>query len=201
MFYNLFKWILIAALLSTVLHAVEKDERHLYVGLGVGASVYVDSGFAKEQIDGVEKEVEQSGTGAEIYGGYKINKIFAIEAAYVYYGDFKIADNYRYRAHGLSLSGNIGYPFFSEQLRPYLLIGLGYIFSDFPHDGVNVDDYNPSIHIGFGMTYIPKSLGGVGFRVAYESNSFLYTIAKDTVDEKQYAQGFGIMYLGVEYKF
>lgn len=201
MFHKLFKLVLIIGSLTVALNAVEKDESRIYMGLGVGGSAYVDSGFAKEQIAGVDKEVTQDGIGSKIYGGYEINRIIAIEAAYVYYGSFKVTDHYKYSAQGLSLSGNVGYTFFRGQLRPYLLIGLGYIFSNFPHDSVDVEDYSPSLHTGLGMTYVPKSLGGVGFRVAYESNSFIYTIDEDTVDEKQYAQGFGILYLGVEYKF
>jgi len=181
--------------------SAEKNDNNIYVGVGFGGSAYVDSSFAKEQIEGVNQDVEEDGVGAKVYVGYQINNIIAIEASYVYYGSFKINDNYEYQAQGLSASGNVGYMFFDNQFRPYILIGLGYIMSDFPHEGVDVKDYSASLHMGLGFSYVPKALGGIGFRVAYESNSFNYTLHRGTEDEQSYPQGFGILYLGAEYRF
>ena len=188
-------------MLIMTLSAAKKDKSNLYVGAGFGGAAYVDSNFAHEQITGVDKEVVEDSIGAKIYAGYQINKIIALEASYVYYGSFEVTSEYQYHAQGLSVSGNLGYIFFDDQLRPYALIGLGYMISDFPHKEVSVKDYKPSLHVGLGLTYIPKVFNGIGFRVAYESNSFTYVLNRDTVDEKVYTQGFGILYLGVEYRF
>ena len=201
MIHNIVKALLLAFMFTMTLDAVEEDKSRIYVGVGLGGSAYVDSGFAKEQIVGVDREVEENGLGAKLYAGYQINKIIAVEASYVYYGSFKVNESYTYKAQGLSLSGNIGYSFFDDQFRPYVLVGLGYIISDFPHDGVPLNDYSPSLHIGVGATYLPKALKKIGFRVAYESNSFTYVLDRDTVDERSYGQGLGILYLGVEYRF
>ena len=199
--HYLVKTVFLTFLLTLTLSAEKKDDNNIYVGIGFGGSAYVDSGFAKEQIAGVDKDIEKDGIGAKVYAGYQVNKIIGLEVSYVYYGSFKANDNYEYHAQGLSAAGNIGYTFLDNQLRPYVLIGLGYIISDFPHDGVDVSDYKPSLHTGLGLTYVPKVLEGMGFRIAYESNSFNYTLHRGTDKEKSYPQGFGILYLGGEYRF
>jgi len=193
--------LLILSLLSSTLMASE-DGSGAYVGIGLGSTAYVDSGFAKEQTNkNVKEEIAVSSFGAKLYGGYQFNEIIGIEAAYIHYGEFSVNDEYTYSAQGLSVSANIGYTFLTGQLRPYVLLGLGYILSDFTHENTPVDDKNPTLHIGLGLDYEPMSLGGVGFRVAYESNSFSYIVHEDTQEEKRYPQGFGVLYLGAYYKF
>jgi len=182
--------------------SASEDASGVYVGLGFGSTAYVDDGFAKEQANrGVEDEIAVSTFGAKLYGGYQFNKIIGLEAAYTHYGEFTANDSYTYSAQGISLAANVGYTFLTGQLRPYLLLGVGYIYSDFPHDDIPVDDNSPTLHIGFGLDYVPASLGGIGFRVAYESNSFSYIVNENTLEEKKYIQGFGILYLGCYYKF
>jgi len=193
--------LLMLSLLSSMLIANE-DGSGAYVGIGLGSTAYVDSGFAKEQSNrNVKEEIAISSLGAKLYGGYQFNKIIGVEAAYIHYGNFSINDDYTYSAQGISLSANVGYTFLTGQLRPYVLLGLGYIFSDFPHENIPVDDKSPTLHIGLGLDYEPMSLGGVGFRVAYESNSFSYIVDEDTAEEEKYPQGFGVLYLGAYYKF
>ena len=193
--------LLVSSLLTHSLFASE-DGSGLYVGVGVGSTAYVDNGFAKEQLaKAVTHEIEERGFGAKLYGGYQINKIIGIEIAYIHYGDFSANGNYTYRAQGASVSANLGYTFLTGQLRPYALVGLGYIFSDFPHENVPVDNQSPTLHIGFGLDYTPKSLGGIGFRGAYEGNSFTYSVHENRPEEKIYVQAFGILYLGCYYKF
>lgn len=173
-----------------------------YIGFGLGNTAYVDSGFAKDHINGVDEEVTASSLGAKLLAGYEFNQIVAIEAAYVYYGNFDVNENYTYKAQGVSLSANVGYTFLSSRLRPYVLLGLGYVFSDFTHDeNIDVPGDNPTLHLGFGLDYQTEVLGGVVFRIAYESNSFLYTLDANTPAEKSYAQGFGLLYLGAGYRF
>jgi len=201
MIHKIVKTVLLMSAITLTLSAEKNDDNNIYVGIGFGGSAYIDSGFAKEQIAGVDKDIEEDGIGAKVYAGYQVNKIIGLEISYVYYGSFKANDNYEYHAQGLSVAGNVGYTFFDNQLRPYVLIGLGYIISNFPHDGVDVSDYKPSLHTGLGLTYVPKVLEGMGFRVAYEGNGFSYTLNRGTDEEKSYPQGFGILYVGVEYRF
>ena len=197
-----FAGILVSLSIFMSLHAADDELSGAYIGLGLGSTAYVDSDFAKEQIPGVDEEVAASSLGAKLIAGYMFNQIVAMEAAYVYYGNFEVNDNYTYRAQGVSLAANVGYTFISTGLRPYVLLGMGYIFSGFTHDEViDVPGDNPTLHLGFGLDYRPEAWGGFAIRVAYESNSFLYTIDADTPEEKSYAQGFGLLYLGAGYRF
>jgi len=191
----------VSTVLSGMLSASE-DGSGLYVGVGIGSTAYIDSSFAQEQLNkNVTQEMVESALGAKLYGGYQINNIVGIEASYIYYGDFTANEDYTYSAQGISVAANLGYTFFTGQLRPYALLGFGYIFSDFSHENVSVDDQKLTLHIGLGLDYAPKAFGGVGFRGAYESNNFSYLVDKGTSEEKKYAQGLGILYLGCYYKF
>jgi len=183
--------------------SASEDGSGAYIGVGMGSTAYVDDNFAKEQLknSNVTGTVESRGFGTKLFGGYQFNSIVGIEAAYVYYGNFSPTSDYTYSAQGVSTAVNVGYGFLENQLRPYILIGLGYVFSDFPHEGVPVDDQSPTLHIGFGLDYTPKSLGGIGFRGAYDGNSFSYLLQRDTPEEKRYIQAFGLLYVGCYYKF
>ena len=193
--------IFLLLILSTTLLASE-DGSGFYMGVGVGSTAYIDSEFAKAQVNkNVTEEVSENATGVKVYGGYQVNSIIGVEATYIYYGAFKVNDDYTYTAQGVSLSTNVGYSFLTGQLRPYILLGLGYVYSDFPHRGIDVADQSPTLHIGFGMDYAPEAFGGIGIRGAYESNSFSYKIEEGTPEEKKYIQGFGALYIGCFYKF
>jgi len=194
--------ILVLLLSLCSLATASEDGSGPYIGIGIGPTVYVDSNFAKEQSSRhIDEEIAEDAVGAKLYGGYQFNKIVGIEVAYIHYGTFKGNEDYTYRAQGISLATNVGYTFLTGQLRPYALVGLGYVFSDFPHEEIPVDDQSPTLHIGFGLDYRPTSLGGVGFRVAYESNSFSYIVDENSQNEKSYIQGFGVLYVGCDYKF
>ena len=52
-----------------------------------------------------------------------------------------------------------------------------------------------------GLDYVPSFLGDMGFRIAYESNSFVYDFNQNAPQEEQYAQSFGLFYLAVGYQF
>ena len=191
----------ISSIFICVLSANENGQG-FYAGVGVGSTAYVDNGFAKAQVSQkVDEDIEERSFGAKLYAGYQFNKIIGVELAYISYGEFSVKESYDYRAQGASVSANIGYTFFTGQLRPYVLLGLGYVFSDFPHEGIPVDDKSPTLHIGFGLDYTPEVLGGIGFRGAYEGNSFSYSVDQGMEDDKVYVQGFGILYLGAYYKF
>jgi len=184
------------------LQADDSDRTGAYIGASVGRTAYVDSGFAKNEIVGVDEEVSASALGGKILAGYLMNRIIGLEAAYVYYGNFEINENYAYKAQAVSLSANVGYTFVSTGLRAYTLVGLGYVYSSFTQqESVDVSAFNPTLHLGFGVDYLPVYLNGMGIRAAYESNSFIYGLHNNTPQEKQYAQGFGMLYLGLGYKF
>ena len=176
------------------------DGSGAYIGLGFGSTAYVDSGLIEEQT--AEDELGSVDSGYKVYGGYQFNKIIGLEASYTDYGKF-VAGDYSHHSKSVNASANLGYSFLDGQLRPFGLFGLGYLKNSFPNDNsTSSNEENVAYHLGFGLDYIPNGLGGVGFRLAYEGNSFAYDVDGNTTTEKdQYQQVFGILYLGALYKF
>jgi len=100
-----------------------------------------------------------------------------------------------------SVSANLGYDFLDGQLRPFGLIGLSYVMSDYP-DVSNIDASSFGVHTGLGVSYVPKVLKGVGFRAAWTNDFYNVKADKDTNNlDKDYAQLAGMFYLGVDYNF
>ena len=189
---------LFSLFLPLVLSASDVSE---YVGLGVGSSAYVDNGFAKRELASVSEDIALESIGAKIYGGVRFNKIIGIEATYIYYGHFKLNDNYSYKAHSISVAANLGYTFLGTQLRPFALVGLGYVISDFNDEGLGIDKKKPTLEVGFGLDYMPHYLSGFGVRIAFESNNFSYSVEGSDTEGVKYDQGIGIGYIGVSYHF
>jgi len=172
-----------------------------YIGLGIGSSAYVDSGFANKELSSVSEDIALDSMGSKVYGGVRFNKIIGIEASYVYYGHFKVNENYSYKAHGFSTAANIGYSFMHKQLRPFVLIGLGYVISNFNDESLGIDKRKPTLEVGLGFEYIPYFLYGFGVRIAFESNNFSYKVEANNDNEVKYDQGLGLGYIGVSYDF
>ena len=192
---------LTAMVLFTTIADADDDGSGAYIGLGLGSTAYVDSGFVEEQ-QTTEDELGAADSGYKIYGGYQFNQIIGLEASYVDYGEFTAGD-YTHTSSSLNISANLGYSFLEGQLRPFGLLGFGYLRNTFPKDNTPlIDENNYAMHLGFGLDYTPKGLGGLGFRMAYEGNSFSYDIDENlTTTKDSYRQAFGILYLGVQYRF
>ncbi len=179
----------------------EEDGSGAYVGLGFGSTAYVDNGFVKEGLSEPE-EVAKTDRGFKLYGGYQFNKIIGVETSYTDYGTFKAGD-YEQTSRAVSLAANLGYSFLDGQLRPYGLLGFEYLINEFPHEKEpSLEENSVGSHLGIGLDYTPKGLGGLGFRMAYEGTSYSYEVDSNTsVNDEQYGQGFGIVYFGVQYRF
>ena len=187
-----------AAILATSAMAAESKG---YVGLGFGGSGYTDSDLIKDASKETAK-LDTSDVGFLAYGGYQFNKIVGVEGAYNNYGSFSVGDNDKIKVSSVSVAANLGYDFLDDQLRPFGLVGLSYVMSDYPDEGKNFDVTPVGIHFGLGLDYTPTMLKGVGFRVAYTLDSYNLTadISKDKLDES-YVQSAGLFYLGVNYNF
>jgi len=184
-----------AAILATSAIADGKG----YVGLGVGASGLSDSDLVKDLSNDAAK-LDTSDVGFLAYGGWQFNKIVGVEAGYNNYGSFS-AGNEEIKVSSASVSANLGYDFLDGQLRPFGLIGLSYVMSDYP-DVSNIDASSFGVHTGLGVSYVPKVLKGVGFRAAWSNDFFNVTADKDINNlDKEYAQLAGMFYLGVDYNF
>ena len=187
-------------LLTTVVDATD-DGSGAYIGIGLGSTAYVDSGFVKEQ-QTAEDEMGSVDSGFKIYGGYQFTPIIGVEASYIDYGKFAAGD-YTHASKSVNVAANLGYSFLEGQLRPFGLLGFSYLRNTFPHDNTPLIEENHfAMHLGLGLDYTPRGLGGLGFRMAYEGDSFSYDVDSNiTTDEDTYRQAFGILYLGVHYKF
>jgi len=193
----MFKKLVVSAVLATLtLCAAEVKESGFYLGAGIGGTGFSDSDMVKEQY-GSTYVFENSSGGVALYGGYKVNNIFAFEMGYHHYGTFQIrqpalGSKRDYSPSSFSASANLGYGFLDGQLRPYILLGL----SSIDLDGWVTDDKGVGSHIGFGIQYDPEELNGFGFRLGYEGDGFTVKTAT-----KDYAQGLGILYIGAHYLF
>ena len=196
-----FLWLMALTTLMAPIADADEDGSGAYIGLGFGGTAYADSNFVEEQ-QSAEDELGSSDSGFKIYGGYQLNEIIGLEASYTDYGEFTAGD-YTHESQSVNISANIGYSFLDGQLRPFGLLGFGYLKNSFPHDNTpSIDEDDFAFHLGLGLEYTPKVLSGLGFRLAYEGNSFSYDVdANTTTKDDTYRQAFGILYIGAHYKF
>ena len=185
-----------------------------YIGLGLGAAGYSDGDMGKD-FDNYEVQVDQkSNFGVKLYAGYKFNSIVAVEASYINYGSFSYkaagsttADvNTKVSPATLNVMANLGYDFLNDQLRPFALVGLGYVNfgqSSNPSHEVYSTDNGAALVIGTGLEYTPSIFHGIGFRFTIEQDTAFVVQSYDdpTKDDKTYANRLALISLGVNYKF
>ena len=182
-----------------------------YVGLGFGGTGFSDGDLGKEFDDFKVAPDKDSSYGTRVYGGYKFNKIVAVEGSFTYYGAF----NYKYteggsgkatelNPWGLNVAANLGYDFLNDQLRPYGLIGLGYMAynQSFKQKLYTADGSLATVY-GFGVEYTPTLFQGIGFRLQFDSavSSVTVNYSDPTKDDKTFLQSFNIISLNAQYKF
>ena len=206
------KKIIITTVLGAMLAtgAVDGDNRSgLYVGLGYGKANYADDGLSEQLSHG--SEVEDSNNGPKAYIGYQFNNVIGIELGYADYGKYEAktsGNDYSYAAKSYSLSANLGYSFMDSQLRPFVNLGAAYLSTK--HENLyrtfedTTNDTGLGFHYGLGIQYEPNALKGVGFRVAYEIDSYataIKTVGTHSDFDKTYTQANSLLYAAVQYKF
>lgn len=200
----------IAVALTTVsLYASEDASRTYYFGFGYGNSDYQaafrdDDDYIDENDGHITKRYDANDKGYKIYGGYQFNEIIAVEASFTDYGTFVASKRYTQKPKSVALYANAGYNFFNRQLRPFALLGVGYLKTNQSRDVL--EDDLVTANIGVGIEYSPTVLKGVGFRVVYERD-FRIT-SQEAVDESgdnystgHFAHTYKLPYIGVQYKF
>ena len=118
-----------------------------YIGAGIGASFYnITSAdgdyYIPDDGDGTHtividqfEDLDDNDLGYLFYAGYQFNKIIGVEASYTDYGAFSgsIANTnlgtFKKDPYAIAVAANAGYTFFNGQLRPFGLLGLGYLNS------------------------------------------------------------------------
>ena len=186
-----------------------EDGSGTYFGLGGGYSTYnadffVNQYFIEEDVGvSATRGFRDNATGLKIYGGYQFNKIVAVEAAYTEYGKFTAA-NYAQDPSSFSVYANLGYNFLNGQLRPFGLIGLGYLKSFQSRDLLEQDF--ATLHGGVGIEYSPTALNGIGFRASVDWD--VRSSYEDAVDDSSnevvsafFYQSYTLWSVAVQYKF
>ena len=193
--------LLLLLLVSSNLIATEEDKSGWYVGLGYGSTAYEDDDLGRDS--GMGNLDEDTDNGVAIYGGYKLNNYLSIEASFRDYGKFTYKNlNSSIEATSFAVSGNLGYPFLENQIRPFVVLGLGYVSLDYTNSPfISVDDGSGSAHFGLGVEYEPNSLDGLGFRIAYEADVFSMETTVIGGSDKEYDMSLGQLYVGVQYRF
>lgn len=198
-----------AALLST--NTLANDFSGWYIGGGMGTTDFHDGGFSDDYLVLSKTKFEGDGNSTHIYAGYTFNRIFSLEAAYSKYGDVMMkqvgkSDSTFLTPTSLSLSANLGYTFDSG-LRPFALIGLGYM--DLQQQSIKLldEDAGASIHWGFGVEY-SFGYGGIAnkgltLRAAYQADTVFVDPRPNNNSELEdmYAWTTGSAYLGASFKF
>ena len=196
---NLFLSVLI--LMNVSLLANDNSEG-VYFGLGYGSVKYSDSNYVNEII--TPAELSTSDSGVKVYGGYQFNNVVALELGYADLGTFN-AGGYSQTSTSVSAGVNLGYSFLESQLRPYVLLSLAMLNTQFennPYNDLNGD--NTIIQYGVGIQYEPNFLDGFGVRLAYELNPYSLSAlghSGSTTIQKDYSQSLNQLYVAFQYKF
>ncbi|GLT14995.1 outer membrane beta-barrel protein [Vibrio algivorus] len=150
--------------------ALADANKGFYIGGGIGAAAFSSPDLEDDADDlGGSIDFDHSGLAYNIYTGYQFNRIIALELSYNNYADTKVKLDHpstkptegEFATEGMSLSANLGYTF-NNGLRPFALVGLGYISND-----NYFDDGQVSYHGGGGLDYTPNALPNLTFRAAY----------------------------------
>ncbi len=207
------KKITIALLATISILMASPDGSGTYFGIGGGVSDFAGEYTISKYYDRTgrfvssDQDVNADDNGLKVYGGYQFNKIFGVEAAYTYYGTmdyYVLGEHISQKPESISVYANIGYSFLDGQLRPFGLIGLGYIKTK--HSSNYVDDDGATIHTGVGVEYYPKILKGAGMRLAFEADTLAesyseYNSYRDLYTSDTLARMYSLLYFGVQYKF
>ncbi len=202
---------LLIVLLSVSGAFASQDGSGIYFGVGAGASkhkaAFVDSDYYVE--DDTETGIsivhsfDANDKGYKIYGGYQFNSVMAIEAAFTDYGTLE-SNHYTQKPQSFTVYANAGYNFLNGQLRPFGVLGAGYLKTNQSRDILDEDLF--VVHGGGGVEYYPTVLGGLGLRAAVEAD--FHFSGESAVDESEnhysseaFYQKYVLWYLGVSYKF
>ncbi|MBU1643398.1 porin family protein [bacterium] len=200
---------------------MENTGKGFYMGAGVGSSYYdvtltntsynfQTSTYTFKGSD-VDK-LDESDVGYVLYAGYQFNKIIAVEGAYTDYGSFSTTINgrdYAKKPRSFAVYANAGYTFLNGQLRPFGLLGLGYLrtYQSAAYNQFDAfEDSFVTAHVGFGVDYYPTTLKGFGFRASFTNDTYYDNKVKtyDNLDVETSTslwQYYSLFYIGAQYKF
>lgn len=183
----------------------------IYIGIGSGLAEYSDStrdssGMLAEEFAIDDVEGYSQTPPVIVYGGYQFNRLIAIEVSITDYGEYRGDKGYKYEPYELFLGPNIGFSMFDAQFRPFISMGLAFVYGDQTNLKAEAQGWgNFAPHYSLGLQYEPNILNGVGVRVAYEQDLYFYRVS-DSEDapyemQREYSQTSSLLYIGLQYKF
>ncbi len=201
----------LAAVLTAASLYASEDGSGVYFGAAAGWS-----GFNAEFIDSdyyIDDDVtsgsrktnsyDTNNEGYKIYGGYQFNSIIGVEGSFTHYGA-QSSKYYSQKPESFAVSANAGYNFLNGQLRPFGLLGIGYLNTNQSRDVLDDDLFVG--HFGLGIEYYPTVLRGFGLRAAFEGDVSI--TSQTAVDEtgnyystETFWQSYSMFYFGAQYKF
>ena len=101
----------------------------------------------------------------------------------------------------MSIAANIGSNFGqAEQFRFFGIVGLASLNLNQSGQSLIYDDEKGgAFRFGAGFEYSPVNLNGLGFRVAFEYDLFIFE--DDYYNNDDYLQDTSLLYVGAQYKF
>ena len=164
-----------AALLFAGIGAAQAQSG-LYLGASFGASSF-DRSIADGLIDPGSGPVDKSDTGLKLFGGFQVNRNFALEAAYVDLGEVRYRGSFgpdpvvngRIEVTGINLSGVLSAPM-SPQLTLFGKAGL-FLWDAEANDitgGVPFSDSQDGTDLSFGIGASFAVARNIGVRAEWE---------------------------------
>lgn len=208
---NITKNLLLSSLLCLTSPSLLADEGYGYIGVGAGYSMinanFLNSiyylGDDRTTVYSKHKNYNADSYGLKLYGGYQFNHIIGIEGSFSDLGTLS-SNDYSQQPQALSVSANAGYGFLNNQLRPFGLLGVGYLQTNQSYELLDYDYF--TLHAGVGLEYHPTALKGFGIRAAFESDldvssQSAYNEDKTVYSYETFWQRYMLFYLGAEYRF
>jgi hypothetical protein len=184
----------------------KRNGEGFFIGLGSGITYYDDGGLVSDlNGNGGNYDMNSVSGAYKLYLGYKFNHEATLEGSLTGYGVYDIKNSgsttERLDPKSAAVCLNYGQDFWHNQIRPFVLAGVGLLWLD-PQESTLYDNtLFFSLHYGLGLLYTPHSFDGWGLRAAYEADWSRFDAKSDLGVGGNYNTIIGTLYLGVEYKF
>ena len=197
--------LLLLILLPLALDARRNGEG-FFIGIGSGGTYYNDGGLVSDlKKSGGDYDMRSVSGAYKLYGGYKFNHEATLEGAITSYGVYEVKNDGNTTEELAPVSAavylNYGYDFWHNQIRPFVVVGAGLLWLEPKYATLYDEEVFFSIHYGLGLLYSPRSLNGLGFRFAYETDWSRYKAKSELGVGGSYDNFLGALYLGIQYKF
>ncbi|MGD8234009.1 porin family protein [Vibrio sp. TRT 1302] len=163
-----------------------------------GSYVGVDIGLSQSASTDNYISLDADGLGYNFYGGYHFNRIVGIEANYNDYGNMEHRGKKLMAPISTSISANLGYTF-ENTIRPFALIGLGYVNLRANSESLLEEDSGLGLHFGVGVEYSP--IANLTIRAITQADGINVDKKPSNLSQTDSNLSFGSTSVGLSYKF